>query len=80
MVVKQYFGYDTLPDDIKEIKEPPYSKWDMYGYLVIRWDDGVIQVEDDHMEPEDTMFYRDLRWIKPALEEAYEAGKAARNG
>jgi hypothetical protein len=43
-------------------------------YLVIE-DQGHRVVYSDAMEPEDCKFSRDLKWIKPALEYAYLAGK-----
>ena len=66
--VEEYFGYDELPKNIKSLVSPPYSKYDLYSYIVSYWPNGEIQVESDHMEPEDATFYRDLKWIKPALE------------
>jgi hypothetical protein len=38
-------------------------------------DQGHRVVYSDAMEPEDCKFSRDLKWIKPALEYAYLAGK-----
>ncbi len=44
------------------------------GYIIIKHNDTILAVESDAMEPEDATFYRDLNWIKKALELAYKLG------
>jgi hypothetical protein len=47
-------------------------------YLVITWDNGERQVESDGMCPEDSIFPRDLSWIKDTIERAYKEGQKAK--
>lgn len=62
---------DKVSEAHKEYIEPPYSRYDYYSYMVIDWPNGDVQVETDHMEPEDASFNRDLKWVKKAIERAY---------
>ena len=73
--VTYYFGYDSLPDDIKLIEDPPYSKYDMFGYLIIRDYGGLIRIYRDGGEPEDQSFSRDWKWVRQELMNAYRQGK-----
>lgn len=43
-------------------------------YLVVSYNDKVIRVESDAMEPEDATFFGDLDWVASALKEAYKIG------
>ena len=66
-------GWYELTEE--EQKEDPYGEGS--HYMTITDDDGnVIRVESDRMEPEDAVFYRDLSWVKDAIEQAYELGRA----
>jgi hypothetical protein len=72
--VTYYFGYDELPENVKLIEGPPYAKYDMHGYLVIRNIDGSIKVYRDGGEPEDQRFSRDWKWVRLELMNAYKQG------
>jgi hypothetical protein len=48
--------------------------WSTQNILTV-WRDGkAIREERDGGSPEDQSFYRDWKWVKDALEEAYELG------
>jgi hypothetical protein len=49
--------------------------WSHRSTLLIIEDDGVTRTYSDCMEPEDTIFSRDLSWIKEELERAYQRGR-----
>ena len=69
-------GWYELSEE--EQQEDPYGE-DGH-YLIITDDDGnVIRKESDCMEPEDASLYRDLSWVKDAIEQAYQLGLEARN-
>ena len=44
-------------------------------YILVSYNDEVLLLESDAMEPEDKSFSRDLSWITKALKEAYKLGK-----
>ena len=44
-------------------------------YLIVLYNGKEIRRHSDGMEPEDTVFYRDLSWVPEAILEAYELGK-----
>ena len=71
--VKIFRAYETLPEDIKyELDIDDDYQNDI---LAIYKYGKLDRVETDGYEPEDAIFSRDLAWIKPALEQAYEQGK-----
>lgn len=63
-------NYDELPSDIKEVLRP-----DDNSYLLVYHDDMLVRWECASYEPEDVSFWRDLKWVKDALEEVYQLGK-----
>ena len=64
--------WSDLSDDQKDLFQ--YGEDD--NYLIVENDDGaVVRIETDGMEPEDTVFYRDLYWIVEALQQAYTMGR-----
>jgi len=51
------------------------------SYLRILHNGKTIGLYSDAMEPEDAIFYRDLKWIKCVIIRAYQAGlKLTGNG
>ena len=70
MLKTKILHYDNLPEDIK--KRYPYGNYDCF--LLVYHKDKLISVQCDGMEPEDTIFYRDLSWIPELIEEAYKLG------
>ena len=48
--------------------------FDLRQELTIIHDGEVVGSYVDGGEPEDSCFYRDWAWVKPALEAAYQAG------
>ncbi len=60
------FVIDSLPNN-------GYGK-EFASYLILKHNETVLAVESDAMEPEDATFYRDLSWIKQALELVYKLG------
>jgi hypothetical protein len=60
----------------KDLPEP-YKEEFIYctrDCLVVKLDNTIIRVESSEMEPEDVSFYRDLKWVKQAILEAYDIG------
>ncbi len=66
--------YDELPDEFKKTVSNNGSGAEWAGYLIVSYNDKVIKVFSDAMEPEDAKFCRDLKWIKELIEEAYKIG------
>ncbi len=82
MSLKVYIAsFEELPKE--EQKNRNWQKDDYCGYLVIEMDGKIVEIQDDGMEPEDVRFYRDLKWVPKAIEDAYqkglEDGKATKN-
>lgn len=46
------------------------------NYLAVVRNGEIVYLESDAMEPEDTKFSRDLKWISEALQYAYSCGIA----
>jgi hypothetical protein len=44
------------------------------SYIRVRCYGETIMLKSDAIEPEDKTFFRELSWIKGALERAYETG------
>lgn len=44
-------------------------------YIKVVHNGDTLMLESDAMEPEDARFYRDLSWVKGAIETAYKLGK-----
>lgn len=72
MQIEVGWGSDILTDDEK--KEYKYAIQDYKSFLVITWRNGARDIQVMPGEPEDASFYRDLSWVKPALERAYSEG------
>lgn len=74
------YNYDELPESVKDpeflIDSLPDNGCgkEYASYLIIKHDETVLAIESDAMEPEDATFWRDLSWIKGALELAYKLG------
>jgi len=45
------------------------------SYILVSYNDKLLFLESDAMEPEDKSFERDLSWITEALKQAYRIGK-----
>jgi hypothetical protein len=67
--------YNNLPENLQDTVPSSYYEEIRTHYLLVEVDGNIIRVENDCMEPEDATFYRDLYWIKDAIEKAYEIGK-----
>ena len=65
---------EELPEEAKtflgEIPDSNYAT-----YLLVYHNDKLILCESDSMEPEDTVFYRDLAWVGGAITQAYCLGR-----
>ena len=66
--------FDDLTEEEQEWQPNNGSGKDCAQYLKIEYKGETIAIESDAMEPEDVRFSRDLKWIKSALEKAYELG------
>jgi hypothetical protein len=44
------------------------------SYIRVRCYGETVMLKSDAIEPEDKTFFRELSWIKEALEHAYETG------
>lgn len=71
--------YDKLSDEEKEHCSNNGSGKEYASYIRIIHNGETILLESDAMEPEDTIFYRDLNWIIPTLRKCYELGKIDAN-
>jgi len=61
-----------LSDEMKDIYDVVYD--DCSNYMIVTHGDEIISVVNDYMEPEDTTFTRDLKWVAELLREVYELG------
>lgn len=69
-------SYEDLPDEIKNTDLSNNGNGAKYATYILIWHgDELLGCYSDAMEPEDTVFYRDLDWIPGAIERAYECGK-----
>jgi hypothetical protein len=72
--------YEELPEEVNKewgLSDNGSGK-ESASYIIQKVDGQIISVESDAMEPEDASFGRDLRWIKKALEDAYNLGLVER--
>ena len=68
-------NFDALTEDQQEIQPDNGSGKDCANYLRLTHGGETVAIFSDAMEPEDCVFYRDLEWVKGAIEMAYELGK-----
>jgi len=68
-------GFDDLTEDEKNVQPNNGSGKEYANYLKLTHGGKLLGIYSDAMEPEDCIFYRDLSWVKGAIEEAYELGK-----
>ena len=66
-------AHELNHEERQRLGHPPTG--DMEDYLVVYHDGHPKVVVSDEMAPEDVRFYRDLSWIGPAIEKAYEWGR-----
>jgi hypothetical protein len=66
--------FEDLPLEYQKFQPDDGCGKESTEYLVIRYKGEILSIESDAMEPEDARFYRDLSWIKPMIERAYELG------
>ena len=50
------------------------QEYDYRSILIATHNNKIVVKEYDHGEPEDNSFYRDYKWVKQALLDAYAAG------
>ncbi len=67
-------SFDKVPEEYKESVSNNGAGKEWASYLIVRYKGKVVQCESSAMEPEDVSFYRDLKWVKTALLEAYATG------
>jgi len=75
--VSERFRVLTRIEAAKELNWlEPYEEW---GWVVVEYpENGPPRfVGEDGGEPEDQLLIRDWRWVVPALNAAFEAGKLA---
>ena len=63
-------SFNDLPKEVKE----KYGDDENDNFLLVYYDGKLISSESDFMEPEDTTFCRDLKWIEPLLHKVYTLG------
>ena len=62
-------------DELSEEAQERWRKCEDSNFLIVTDNAGhVLRLETDSMEPEDASFYRDLSWVKDAIEQAYQLG------
>ena len=72
--------YDKLPEEVDRDSLSDNGAGKEYAsYFLIYHNDKLIRCESDAMEREDAVFFRDLSWIKGAIEEAYKIGLAEKS-
>jgi len=67
--------FDDLTEAEQEEQPDNGSGKEDSCYIKITHGGDVIAIYSDAIEPEDCSFGRDLRWIKGAIQSAYELGK-----
>jgi len=67
-------SFDDLADSEKNEVPNNGSGKEYAGYLRVILDGASVALYSDAMELEDARFCRDLKWIKGAIEAAYNAG------
>lgn len=67
--------YEGLNDVEKEAVPNNGSGKKFAAYLKVLYNDEVLCLKSDAMEPEDACFHRDLSWIPIALKQCYELGR-----
>lgn len=67
-------GFDDLSEDEKDGASGNGSGKECASYLRISENGKTIYLESDAMEPEDCRLTRDLKWVKDAIEYAYQSG------
>lgn len=73
LTVKQV-SFKELPEESELFIDKAYDT-DYTTYLLVYHNDKLVRCESDSMEPEDTVFYRDLAWVSSAIIEAYHMGQ-----
>jgi len=75
MLEVKYEKFEDLTPEEKNNVPNNGSGKEYACYLRVRHNGETILLESDAMEPEDTVFYRDLSWIPGIIKKAYELGK-----
>lgn len=76
MLKTEMIGFDDLTKD--EQNEQPNNGCgkEEANYLRVTHKGNTMAIYSDAMEPEDCVFYRDLKWVASALTGAYQLGKS----
>lgn len=62
-------------DQISEQERGWYGNYHKYAtFLRVSYNGELLYLECDKMEPEDTIFCRDLSWVPKVIRHAYELG------
>ena len=77
MMIVKLEAFKDLTNVEKEEAPNNGSGKEYASYLRVMLNEKTVALYSDAMEGEDAVFFRDLDWIKPAIEKAYEAGIAA---
>ena len=76
MLYVESVEFDDLTDEQQEDQPDNGIGKEDASYIKIAHDSVVVAIYSDAMEPEDCRFFKDLKWIKSAIIDAYERGKA----
>ena len=68
-------SYKDLTEEEKENVSNNGSGKEYASYIKVMYNNELICLRSDAMEPKDTVFYRNLDWIVPLLKEVYKLGE-----
>ena len=74
MIIVTMEQYEDLSEKERENASSNGSGKEFAHYIRIKHNNETIILKSDAMEREDAVFFRDLRWIVPALKKCYEIG------
>jgi len=75
MLEVKLVGYDDLTEEEQGSASNNGCGKENARYLKVTHGGNLIALENDAMEPEDAVLYRDLAWVGPLLLKCYELGK-----
>lgn len=75
LLIVEIISFEELPSGEENFVSNNGCGKEYANYLIVRYNGKIIRLESNAMEPEDVSFYRDLKWVKDAIEEAYELGR-----
>lgn len=78
MLKVESIRYDDLTKEEQFDASNNGSGKEYASYIKVTYNDKVICLASDAMEPEDAGFHRDLSWVKVIINKAYDLGRQER--